>query len=547
MVKTTPNRLVTMARRSRFLAVPLLLLAAPLQAQMEHEHGGPAPANIGRVRFPTSCSARAQPIFERGVALLHSFWYEEAGRAFREAAAADTTCAMAQWGLASSYLHPLWAPPPPADLQAGAAAVARARAIGTPTASEREYVEAIGTFYDGYVTLPHGTRLRAWSNAMARLHQVHADDPEAAIFHALTMVAVALSSPRDSALALDRAAADILEPLFRRQPSHPGLAHYLIHAFDSPVLATRGSRAADRYARIAPSVPHARHMPSHIYTRLGMWDASIASNTSSATASRQYETQQHLDAVWDQRLHAMDYLAYAYLQEGRDGAARRLVDAAAAMQRIFPEGSVSAQYALAAIPARYALERDDWRAAAALAIRAGLAPGAAAVTRFARAVGAARAGDTAAARAEVAALGALDDSLARRPVPQWPGMVHAQRVAAEAQLARATGDTASALRFAKQAADLEDATDKHPVTPGAILPARELLADLLLDLGRPAEARAAYDSVLAMQPRRARALAGAARAAERAGDRTAARAYDRSYRTLTSKGDRARVARVART
>jgi tetratricopeptide (TPR) repeat protein len=495
-------------RRHRLAAALLLVSARTLPAQMEHEHGGAPPQALGHVSFPTSCGAQAQPIFERGVALMHSFWYEEASRTFREAQAADTACAMAYWGIASSYLHPLWAPTPPADLAVGAAAVARARALSTSTPRERDYVEAIGAYYDQYATVPHGQRLRRWSQAMARLHQSHPEDSEAAIIYALTLVAVGQIVPHDSALALDRAAGEILEPLFARQPNHPGLAHYLIHAYDSPALAAEAANAATRYARIAPSVPHALHMPSHIYTRLGQWDKSIASNTSSARAAREYEVAQHLPGVWDQRLHAMDYLVYAYLQEGRDAAARRIVDEAGGITSYVPEHGGTSEYALAAIPARYALERGQWREASRLVVHPDFDPGSAAVTRFARAVGAARAGDTEAARQDLAALIAIDSDLTARAVPKWMGMVHAQRLAAEAWLVKASGDTAAAVRLATQAADLEDVTDKSPVTPGAILPARELLGDMLLELGRPAAARAAYDSSLALQPGRKRSLSG---------------------------------------
>jgi len=535
MVKSILTRQVFMSRRPLLLAVFVVSCARALPAQMEHEHGGAPPAQLGRVAFSTSCAATAQSLFERGVALLHSFWYEESARAFRAAAAADTTCAMASWGLAMTYLHPLWAPPTPQELRAGAAAVDRARALGAPTGREQDYVEAIGAFYRDYATVGHVNRLRAYEQAMGQLQQAYPADTEGAIFHALTMIAVSLNSPHDTALALDRAAGAILEPLFQRLPRHPGLAHYLIHAYDSPELAQEGARAADRYAGIAPDVPHARHMPSHIYTRLGMWDASIRSNIRAATAARAWEQQQHLAAVWDQRLHAMDYLAYAYLQQGRDAEARRVVADASTMRQFFPEASITAQYAAAAIPARYALERGRWRAAADLTVHDDYQPPAAAVTRFARALGAARAGDTALARSELPALAALDDDLARRHVPQWSGMVHAQRLAVEAWLARATGDPAGAVQLAAQAADLEDSTDKNPVTPGAILPARELLGDLLLELGRPDEAKAAYAAALAMQPGRARSLAGGIRAAELSGDQATAHAWTTELRALTAR------------
>ncbi len=528
-----------MTTRAPVLVVSLLLAAAPLAAQMDMaEHGGKPPARLGRVRFPTSCSAAAAAKVERGVALLHSFWYEESGQAFRDASRIDSSCAMAYWGAATSLMHPLWAPSSAQDLKDGAVLAERARALNAPTERERGYVDAISAFYGGEPGASFLSRVRAWSDGLARLHAAEPADTEAGIFYALSLIAVAQNSPPDTTLALQREAGDLLEPLFQLHPDHPGLAHYLIHAYDSPALADRAVRAADRYASIAPSVPHARHMPSHIYTRLGMWDASIASNTGAAAAARQYEIQQHLDAVWDQRLHAMDYMAYAYLQEGRDAAARRLVEDAAGMQHITPAHASAAEYALTAIPARYALERGQWGDAAALTLRQDLAePGAIAVTHFARAIGAARTGDTLRARAALAALGTVDDDLAARRVPIWPGTVHAQRLAASAWLALAERDTASALRLAREAAELEETTPKHPVTPGAILPARELQGDLLLQVGRPADALAAYAASLARAPRRARSLAGAVEAARRAGDREAERRWAREYRTLMAHAD----------
>jgi len=531
-----------MTTRAPLLVLCLLLLASPLAAQMDMaEHGGKPPA-LGRVRFPSSCSAAAAASVERGVALLHSFWYEEAGQAFGDAARADSTCALAYWGEATSLMHPLWAPSSVQDVEEGAALSARAREANAPTPRERGYVDAISAFYAGGAQTRFVDRVRAWSDGLKRLHDAEPADTEATIFFGLSLVAVAQNSPPDTTYALQRQAGDLLEPLFQVEPNHPGLAHYLIHAYDSPALADRAVRAADRYASIAPSVPHARHMPSHIYTRLGMWDASIASNIGAATAARQYEIAQHMDAVWDQRLHAMDYLAYAYLQEGRDAAARRLVAEAARMQKFTPPHASAAEYALAAIPARYALERGRWREAAALTLRPDLVePGAIAVTHFARAVGAARGGDTADARNALAALASVDDALAQARVPIWPGTVHAQRLAASAWLALAEADTTSALRLASEAADLEEATPKHPVTPGAILPARELQGDLLLAVGRPAEALAAYTAALARAPKRARGLAGAIRAATQAGDQATARRLRQEYRTLMAHADRERA------
>jgi hypothetical protein len=533
-----------MTTRAPLLVLSLVALAArPAAAQMDMgEHGGKPPAQLGRVTFPSSCSAAAAAKVARGVALLHSFWYEVAGATFAEAAALDSNCALAYWGEASSLLHPLWQQPTADDQRRGEALVARARAAPVRTPREMGYVDAIGAFYQDWASTSFLDRIKAWSAGLGRLHEAQPADTEATIFFALSLIAVAQNSPPDPTYALQKQAGDLLEPLFQLQPNHPGLAHYLIHAYDSPALADRAQRAAERYSAIAPDVPHALHMPSHIYTRLGMWDASIATNARSAQASRRYEAEQHMAEVWDQRLHAMDYMAYAYLQEGRDAAAHRLADEAGAMSAWRPANSMAAIYALAAIPARYALERGRWSEAAGLPVRRDLAePAAVAITHFARALGAARSGDTTAARAALATLASLDSGLAVQHVPIWSGTVHAQRLAAASWLSLAEADTASALRLAGEAADLEDVTPKHPVTPGAILPARELLGDMLLVAGRPADALAAYTADLARAPRRARGLAGAIAAAHRAGDRDDERKWREEYRALMAHADRERA------
>src|SRR5437867_8477154 len=516
----------------------LTLAAAGLPAQAVHEHGGHREA-LGRVTFPTSCRAEAQRRFERGVALLHSFWYERASETFKDVIAADSTCAMGYWGQAMSLFHPLWTPPSLDELRAGLAAVLRGYTVAR-TPRERAYLAAVRAYYEAYTTVDPKTRLVAYAQAMEEVERQHPGDSEASIFYALSLIALGQANPTDTTFTYQRRADSILEPLFKREPLHPGLAHYLIHTNDVPQLAQLGLYAARRYADIAPDVPHAQHMPSHIFTRLGMWDDDIASNTRSAAAARRFEVEQQMHALWDQRGHAWDYLVYAYLQQGRDRDAKRIVEEAAAVTAGYPVGSLPNAYALAAIPARYALERGRWREAAALAVRP--APewrATEAITRFARALGAARSGDTAATRAEVMALAEIEsaEAAAGGPHAYWAGQVTIQRLAATAWVARAAGDTADAIRQATAAADLEDVTQKHPVTPGAVLPARELLGDLLLELGRPTDAAGAYAASLARQPNRARSLFGAARAAELAGDRTTARARYRQYLTLMQRSD----------
>jgi len=514
------------------LAVPgalCLMLVARVSAQ-EHMHDGAPGEQLGRVAFATSCRPDAQARFERAVALLHSFWYEKAADTFRDAVAVDSTCAMGYWGQAMSLFH---------QLAAGLAASERGLAL-TRTPRERDYLAAIRTYYADYGGTDHKTRLVAYAHAMEGMRRRYPRDREASTFYALSLIALAQATATDTTFGYQKRADAILEPLFKVEPRHPGLAHYLIHTNDVPQLARLGLYAARRYAEIAPDVPHAQHMPSHIFTRLGLWDDDIASNTRSVAAAHKFEDERHLNALWDQRGHAWDYMAYAYLQQGRDAEAKRVVDEAAAVTAVYPLGSLTNAYALAALPARYALERGRWRDATALAVRP--APewrAAEAITHFARALGAARSGDTASARSAVSALDEIEraEGAAGGAHVYWAGQVRIQRFAASAWLARRTGDTAEALRLAAAAADLEDVTQKHPVTPGAVLPARELLGDLLLELGRPADAARAYAASLAQQPNRARSLFGAARAAELAGDVTVARARYREYLTLMEKSD----------
>src|SRR5438034_1668849 len=449
------------------LAVPgalCLMLVARVSAQ-EHMHDGAPGEQLGRVAFATSCRPDAQARFERAVALLHSFWYEKAADTFRDAVAVDSTCAMGYWGQAMSLFHQLWTPPVGAELAAGLAASERGLAL-TRTPRERDYLAAIRTYYADYGGTDHKTRLVAYAHAMEGMRRRSPRDREASTFYALSLIALAQATATDTTFGYQKRADAILEPLFKVEPRHPGLAHYLIHTNDVPQLARLGLYAARRYAEIAPDVPHAQHMPSHIFTRLGLWDDDIASNTRSAAVARAYEVERGLHAMWDQRAHALDYLAYAYLQEGRDTAARRVVDEAAAAPAGYPTGSLTHEYAFAAIPARFELERGRWAEAARLAVRpAPEWPAAAAITHFARAIGAARGGDTAVARRELLVLAQIESTLTATGGAQayWAGQVAIQRLAAGAWLDVATGDTAGAVLHAGQAADREDGTQKHPV------------------------------------------------------------------------------------
>jgi hypothetical protein len=522
----------------RLLVGACLVPSVPLAAQ-DHQHG--PGEQLGRVVFPVSCSAVAQQRFERAMAVLHSFWWEEGGRAFGSVIEADSTCAMAYWGLAlNSWGNPFAGGPGGSGLEAGAQAAARAAALGAPTSRERGFLAALAALYRDHATVANAARLRAYSDTMARVYRDHPNDPEVATYYALSLVATASST--DTTFARQRQAAAILNPLFQRFPEHPGLAHYIIHSNDSPRLARLGLEAARRYARIAPSAPHAQHMPSHIFIRLGLWEDNIAANQRSFDAGVAHARAQRWTGVAGHEFHALDYMVYGHLQLGQDASARRIVARAESLQAVEGRANLLAGYNGGALAARVALERGDWRAAAALPVPEGSSPAAlGAVTHFARGIGAARAGETAQARAEAAALAAIEARLKGAPGYDWSRIAGIKRRIVESWIALAAGDTATALREAKAAADLEDVTEKHPVTPGELLPARELEADMLLATGRHADARRAYRTALEREPGRARSMFGAARAAEFLGDRAAAREGYREFLKLMEKGDGDRV------
>ncbi len=372
----------------------LLLLAAtpgraqqPDAAEEQHVHSAGDPSQLGRVHFPVSCTPAAQERFELAVAILHSFWYEESEKAFAEVLEADPQCVMGYWGIAMSLYHPLWEPP--RDVARVQGLLGKARALGARTDRERELLAAIAIIYRDTETAPLSTRARAWEKAHEQIHLRYPKDHEAAIFYGLALLATA--PPTDKTYANQIKAGAMLEELLPEEPGHPGLAHYIIHAYDFPELALHGFAAAHAYARIAPAVPHAQHMPSHIFTRLGDWPAAIESNLAAARSARDYAARLKVDAAYDEQLHAMDYLAYAYLQTGQEARARAVVDELAGIRKVFPENFKTA-YAFAAIPARFALERRQWGEAARLAVRPGPFPPADAITHFARAYGLARAG-----------------------------------------------------------------------------------------------------------------------------------------------------------
>ncbi len=514
--------------RSLVLVVGLASYRGPSQA-------GPG---IGTVRFATSCGAAARPGFNRAVALLHSFAFSQAAEGFNAVLRTDSACAMAYWGLAlSAWGNPFAAGiKPAAQLQRGLGWIARARTAGVPTPRESRYIEAAARLYEHSDSMDQRARLLSYRDAMADLAAGEPADTEAAIFHAL---ALAISAdPADKRYASQLEAGAILERLFARLPDHPGLAHYIIHSYDVPPLAGRAMGAARRYSRIAPVVSHALHMPSHTWTRVGDWPRSVDANVASAAAARR-------EGSTAEELHAGDYRVYAYLQMGRDRAARRLLDSLPEVAARFDPNAVGSAappaagfYALAAIPARYALERGAWAEAARLAPQPGPVPFADAVTWFARGLGAARTGDTAAARTAIAALLGLRDRLARARETYWSEQVEIQRRGAEAWLDFASGRKTEGLAEMREAAEREDATEKNAITPGPLAPARELLGEMLLESHQPAEALVAFETTLKHEPNRFRALAGAAQAARAAGNRAASARYSALLRRLDAQADR---------
>ena len=506
------------------------------------EKGAPQ-EKLGTVAFPVSCSPAASQQFERAVAMLHSFWYEEAVKAFTEVTVTDSSCAMGFWGVAMSMYYPLWYPPSEATLKAGVAAIDRAKATGAKTQRERDYLSAIEAFYRDWDKSDHRSRTVAYEKAMERVYTRYPDDREAGIFYALALNATAL--PTDKTYANQLKAAAILEKVLTEQPNHPGVAHYIIHSYDSAPLASRALSAARSYAKIAPSAPHALHMPGHIFTRLGLWQESIDSNRMSADAGAAYSARTAAEGVWDQTLHSLDYLVYAYLQTGRDLAAKRVADDMGTIRKAYPE-SLAAAYALAAIPARVVLERRRWSEAAALTLSPSAFPWnrfpwGEGITAFARAVGMARSGDVSGAEKEVAKLGTLRDSLVQAKNKYWADQVEVQRRAAAALVARAQGKNQEALNGLRSAVDLEGSMDKHPVTPAPIVPARELLGELLLELNQPKDALVEFEGTLMAEPNRFRSLFGAAQAAELSGDTGKARALYTGVVLLCDRADTERA------
>ena len=500
MIRTEPLTFAIAA-----MAAAGISLAQPAFGQVDDK-------KLGKVHFETSCNPEAQKLFDRAMLYQHSFWYRASQQVFEDVLKADPQCGIAYWGIALSLLWNPHVPTPAKNLADGAAAIAKAKAISAKTQRERDYVDALGAMYADFDKVDRGTRMQAYTKAMEQLALRYPKDDEAQIHYALALNTSA--SPADKTYANQLKGAAILEPIAKHQPQHPGVVHYLIHLYDYPPIAAKGIEAARRYAKIAPAAAHAQHMPSHIFTRVGYWKESIASNIEAARVAKEAQD-------FHEQLHPMDYMVYAYLQLGQDAKAKAVVDD---MTKVtgFTETFLVGPYALAVSPARYAIERGDWEAAAALPVRPSPLPQVQAVTYFARALGAARSGHPEAARVEIAKLGELHDKLKDA---YWSEQVDIQRQIATAWTLYAEGKRDDAIKAMSAAADAEDKTEKHPVTPGAPKPARELYGVMLLESGHPKEALAAFEATLKKEPNRLGAYAGAAKAAEKSGDSAKAREY----------------------
>ena len=536
------------------------LVSILLVLRNAHSATAPEPGDlrgVGKVTFPITCAPDVQSDFARGVALLHSFFYEEARRVFTSISERDPKCPMAQWGIAMTWWHPIWTPPTPDEMRAGKAAIEKAMSMNAGSDRERGFITALNTYYntpDGSTTAtvgqschgPVGPRDRviAYEKAMRQLRDKYPDDFEVQTFYAFAVLSTGYATPNDTSLSKQLEAAGILEKLWKQNANHPGVVHYLIHAYDYPQFAERGLTAAQMYDDIAPWVPHALHMPSHIFTRLGMWDESIAANQASAEASRTYAAMRHRDATEAEELHALDYMAYSYLQEAQDAEAKKIVDIAAKVKKTNPELEFSAAYALAAIPTRYAFERNDWAAAANLPIpnvpHWSSFPFMEALIEYGHALGRAHTGDLDGARKAIARMQQLRDATKHPKFAYFKSHLDLQMQAASAWIAAAEGKKNDAVDILRRAAESEDILGKHPVSPGAFVPIREQLGALLLEMGKPTEAQREFEGALKIYPGRFRGLYGAAQAAERAGDKEDASRYYTKLAAQTSKAGSSR-------
>lgn len=514
-------------------------LCAAVAAHEADETPG-KPEKLGEVMFPISCNDAAQQEFNRAMALFHSFWFNPAIESFSKVVQLDSECGMAHWGIAiMSMGNPFAWPANPKAMQAAATAMAEAQRVGARSERERDYIAALSVFFKEWETTEHRSRAVALEKAMGGVAAKYPNDNEAQILYALVLDATAL--PTDKTFANQQKAASILEPMFKKYPNHPGVTHYLIHTYDYAELADKGLPSARAYGAIAPSVPHALHMPSHIFSRVGLWQEMMEGNKASYRAAKAELKETTLGVGTYDALHAMDYMVFGYLQQAQDKMAKQLVDEAAAIQKVNVENFVAA-YAFAAIPARYALERGDWKQAAALRLSPGdLAwnkfPQAEGVLVFASGLGAVRSGDVAAARKNVEHLQALKEAMTAAKIGYWAGQTDFQIKTVNAWIALAEKRNDEAVQLMRAAAEAEEASDKHPVTPGNVVPSRQLLGDMLLTLNQPGQALTEFERSLKRDPNRFRGVYGAARSAELTGDKAKAKQYYGALLTLATKSD----------
>lgn len=498
---------------------------------------GPADQQLGTVSFATSCSPETKKEFDMAIALLHSFEYDEAEKAFAKIIDKDPGCAMAFWGVAMSNYHQVWlAPPTPAELEKGLKAITIAQSLAPKSGIEADYINAIASFYKDWNSVNHRTRSLNYAKAMEDIYKKKPGDKEASIFYALSLVATA--DPTDKSYSNQKKAGEILNSIFADVPNHPGIVHYIIHTYDYPELAEMALPAARKYASVAPSSAHAQHMPSHIFTRLGLWDESIQSNLVSTSAARCYAENSGIKGHWDEELHGMDYLVYSYLQKADNVHAKQQVDYLKTIQEVYPV-NFKVAYAFAAIPSRYYLENKMWKEASEMKTYQKdfpwqRFPWQKAIIHFTRLLGSANIGDIGSAKEELEILNQIHDTLSSWKDIYSANQVEIQIKTGEAWILFKEGKKNEAMKMMLDATELEDKTGKNPVTPGEVLPARELLADMLLQSNRPAEAFKAYEEDLKKHPNRFNSLYGAALASERSNNKDKAAHYYKQLMTLVN-------------
>jgi hypothetical protein len=496
-----------------------------------------ADKEVGNVKFAISGGEKIEKEFNFATALLHSFEYDEAEKAFAKIIEEEPTCAMAFWGVAMSNFHPLWMPPEEPELKKGLKAIEIAKSIGEKTERESDYIEALSAFYKEWDKVDHRTRCTRYEKAMEAIYKKYPDDKEAAIFYALALDASA--DPADKSFANQKKAGEILNSIYKENPDHPGIIHYIIHSYDYPEFAPLALDAARKYASVAPSSAHAQHMPSHIFTRLGFWDEAIQSDIASTESAKCYAESAGIKGHWDEELHGMDYLVYAYLQKGDTKRAKEKLDYLKTIKEVYP-ANFKVAYSFASIPSRYVLENKMWKDAASLQVNTAnfsweKFPWQKAIIHFTRCLGAVHTDQLDLAKAELKELNRLHDELVKQKATYNANQVDIQIKASQAWIQWKEGKNKEALDNMNLSADMEDKTEKHPVTPGEVLPARELLADMLMQMNNPGKALEMYEVSLKKRPNRRNSLYGAWLAAEASGKKDLAKIYSKQFQELTGK------------